>query len=88
MTLSSINPCFVALSELRFITGYNYLSQSSNLQDPFLPIPPKDIDLFSRFAENFNFTAAIIIIPLVVALIAFILSKTAMKHNHQVLIVA
>jgi hypothetical protein len=44
--------------------------------------------MFSYFTNNFNFTSAIIIAPLLVALIAFVLSKTAMKDNPNVLTVA
>jgi hypothetical protein len=54
------------------------------LYDPLTPIPPKGILLFSHFTENFNFTFAIIAVPLLVAVIAFILSKTTLKNNHKI----
>lgn len=87
VSLSQLNPCFAALSSLKLVNGYNSLN-SDPLKDQLTPISPKGIFLFSRFTENFNFTLAIIIIPLLVALIAFILSKTAMKQNQKVVQVA
>lgn len=83
MTLSQLNPCFAALSSLKLVNGYNSLSKN-RLEDPLNPIQPKGIFLFSRFVENFNFTTAIILIPLIIALITFILSKTACKENKRV----
>ena len=83
VSLSELNPCFAALSNLYLVNGYNQLHKTQ-LQDPLTPIPPKGIGMFSRFAQNFNFTAALVLIPLLVALIAFILSKTAMKTNEKV----
>jgi hypothetical protein len=35
MSLSQMNPCFSALSSLRFVNGYNQLNQSNYLLDPF-----------------------------------------------------
>lgn len=78
VTLSQLNPCFAALSSLKLVNGYNSLN-SNHLKDPLTPTSPKGIFLFSRFAENFNFTAAIVLVPLLVALVSFILSKTALK---------
>jgi hypothetical protein len=49
------------------------------------PRPPKSIMLMSHFYENFNFTAAIILIPLLIALITFILSKTIFKNKLNIL---
>ncbi len=83
MTLSQLNPCFAALSQLRFVNGYNSLN-NNHLEDQLSPNQPKGIFLFSRFAENFNFTAAIVVVPLLVALVAFVLSKTAFKNNEKV----
>lgn len=82
ITLSELNPCFAALSSLHFVNGYNSLNKN-HLNDTLTPIPPKGIFLFSRFLDNFNFTAAIIVIPLFVALIAFILSKTVCKDSER-----
>lgn len=87
MTLSQVNPVFAALSSLRFINGYNSLS-NNHLADPLTPTSPKGIFMFSRFTENFNFTLAIILLPLLIALISFILSKTAFKNNQKVVLVA
>jgi hypothetical protein len=78
VTLSQLNPCFAALSSLKLVNGYNSLNHN-HLADQFTPTKPKGIFLFSRFIENLNFTVAIILVPLLVALISFILSKTAMK---------
>ncbi len=44
--------------------------------------------MFSRFADNLNLTLIILLIPLLVALIAFILSKTIMKENEKTIKVA
>jgi hypothetical protein len=43
--------------------------------------------MFSRFTENFNFTFAVIVVPLLVAVVSFILSKTVLKGNKKVLTV-
>ena len=89
ITLSQLNPCFAALASLRLINGYNSLSKSENyLQDTLTPTAPKGIFLYSRFTENFNFTLAIVVVPLLVALVSFILSKTALKDNEKVVNVA
>lgn len=87
VTLSQLNPCFAALSSLKLVNGYNSLNHN-HLADQLTPTNPKGIFLFSRFTENFNFTAAIILVPLLVALVAFILSKTALKENERVVRVA
>jgi hypothetical protein len=88
MTLDGLNPCFAAISSLKFVNGYNELSRLTSITDLFLPIPPKFIGLFSFFVNNLNFTLAIIVIPLLVAAVAFILSKTALKTNPRILTVA
>jgi hypothetical protein len=75
------------LANLQFINGYNKLG-NNYLDDPLTPIPPKGIFMFSRFADNLNLTLIILLIPLLVALIAFILSKTIMKENERVIKVA
>lgn len=80
VSLSQLNPCFAALSNLLFANGYNSLHHN-HLQDQLTPIQPKGIQLFSRFTENFNFTLALVLIPVLVALVCFILSKTAFKNN-------
>lgn len=80
VTLSQLNPCFAALSNLQFVNGYNSLNRNP-LHDQLTPIQPRGIQLFSRFTENFNFTVAVIVIPALSALVCFILSKTAIKNN-------
>jgi hypothetical protein len=81
VTLSQLNPCFAALSRLQFANGYNSLHSGTHLQDKLTPIQPKGIQLFSRFAENFNFTLALVLVPALSALVCFVLSKTALKNN-------
>ena len=81
VTLTQMNPCFAALTSLKLINGYNSLNHRDHLEDPFTPTSPKGIFLFSRCTENFNFTLIIIIVPLLVALTCFILSKTVLKEN-------
>jgi hypothetical protein len=87
VSLSQLNPCFAALSSLKLVNGYNSLN-NDHLKDQLTPTAPKGIFLFSRFTENFNFTLAIVLVPLLVALISFILSKTALKENEKVVQVA
>lgn len=87
VTLSQLNPCFAALSSLKLVNGYNSLNHN-HLADQLTPTNPKGIFLFSRFTENFNFTLAIILVPLLIALISFILSKTALKDNERVVKIA
>ena len=86
-TLSNLNPCFAALSSLKFVNGYNSLG-GNHLEDQITTTQPKGIFLFSRFTENFNFTVAIVLIPLITALVAFILHKTAFKDSQKTLNVA
>ena len=87
LSLSNMNPCFAALSSLKLVNGYNSLG-GNHLADQLTPNQPKGIFLFSRFTENFNFTAAIVLIPLLVGLVAFILYKTAFKDSERTLLVA
>ena len=83
MTLPELNPCFAALSSLRLVNGYNYLNEN-HLEDQLTSDQIKGVYLFSRFASNFNFTIAIILIPLIVSLISFILSKTLFRNSLKV----
>lgn len=78
--LSNTNPCFSALNYLWLVNGYNTINKN-HLSDPLTPNQPKGIYLFSQFLHNFNFTLALILIPLLIALVAFILKKTAMKSR-------
>jgi hypothetical protein len=47
MTLESLNPCFAAISSLKFV---NQMAKFTSMKDLFLPIPPKCLGLFSFFA--------------------------------------
>ncbi len=66
MSLTEMNPCFAALSSLKFVNGYNSLGANPFL-DRLTPTQARGIFLLSRFTENFNFTALIILIPLLVS---------------------
>jgi hypothetical protein len=49
-TLSNMNPCFNALSNIWFVNGFNYFSFSKGLlKDQLSPIQAKGINLYSRF---------------------------------------
>ena len=85
ITLQSINPCFRALASLWLVNGYNLLSPNDYLEDPHTSEQPKGVYLFSRFMENYNLTGLLIGVPLVVALVAFILAKTALKSKAETL---
>jgi len=80
ITLTEMNPCFSSLSYLWLVNGYNSL-QNNPLSDPLIPNQVKGIQMFSQFVQNFNFTLALVFIPLLISLISFILSKTAFKSN-------
>lgn len=80
MSLTEMNPCFAALSSLKFVSGYNSLG-TNPLLDRFTPTQARGIFLFTRFTENFNFTTLIILIPLLVSLISLVLWKTLLKNN-------
>lgn len=80
MSLTDINPCFAALASLKYVNGYNNLG-GDIINDSFTPGQIRGISLYSNFTSNFNFTAAIIVIPLIVSLISLILWKTAFKDS-------
>lgn len=77
-----MNPCSKALSNIWFVNGFNYFHASQKyMLDVSMPVQFKGISLFARFAENYNFTVIIIILPYLFSLIFFILSKTLYKSN-------
>ena len=86
LSLENLNPCLYALSSLRWINGYSFL-QGEIMEDIYTPAKPKGIWLYSRFAENFNFLLIVIILLLLSGLVAFILSKTALKDNKKIVTV-
>ena len=75
ITLTELNPCFSALSSLWLVDGFNSLTQKNCLEDELSPEQSKGINLFSQFLENYNFTMALVFVPMLVALIALILLK-------------
>lgn len=85
LTLPSLNPNFEALFTIWFVNGFNYfsLSSKSHLKDIYTPLQVKGVSLFSRFTENYNITFALILIPYLISLICFILSKTAYKQDER-----
>jgi hypothetical protein len=85
LTQSQMNPCFAALSYLWLVNGYNSLTHNKEyLHDPLTPLRPKGLMMFSMLTQNLNFTLLIVFLPLLIALISFILSKTALKNNQNV----
>ena len=80
MTMMNLNPTFAALSSLKLVNGYNDLG-GNHLYDQLTPYQARGLYFFSRFTENFNFTTVLIIVPLLVSLISYILSKTILKNN-------
>ena len=80
-----MNPCFEALTSLWLVNGYNDISPKEILQDSLTPEQPKGVYLFSLFLENYNLTLVLVLIPLTVALVAFILSKTVLKSKEKTL---
>ena len=85
ITLVEFNPCFRALASLWLVNGYNSVSPNDILEDSLTPEQPKGVYLFSRFLENYNLTLLLVLIPLTVSLVAFALSKTALKNKAQLL---
>lgn len=50
MSLSSMNPCFKALTNVWFINGFSYFSLSKGyLMDLYTPLQVKGVHLYSRF---------------------------------------
>lgn len=68
MSLTDINPCFAALASLKYVNGYNNLG-GDIINDSFTPGQIREFLFILTFTSNFNFTAAIIVIPLIVSLI-------------------
>lgn len=93
LALSSMTPCFRALTNIWFVNGFSYFFLSKgHLLDPHTPLPVKGIFLYSRLLENYNITFLLIIIPYLVSLICLVLAKTAFKsqkkHSWQLIRVA
>ena len=82
LTLPSLNPSFKALTNMWFVNGFSYFSLSKNyLKDTFSPLQAKGVFLYSRFTENYNFTLLLILLPYLLSLISYILSKTLYRKN-------
>lgn len=84
MTLSSMNPCFKALSKLEFVNGFNYFSLSKQyLLDQDTPASVKGLKLSSLFIQNYNFTILFLFCTYLISLITLILSKTKYKSRNS-----
>jgi hypothetical protein len=89
LSLSSLNPCFRALSDMWFVNGFNYFYPLSSthpknyLLDPLTPLPAKALKLFSVFTRNYNFTLLLIICPYLISIVCLILSKTIFKYDDK-----
>jgi hypothetical protein len=82
ITLSSLNPCFNALSNIWFVNGFNYFSLfKGHLRDSDTPLEVKGINLYSRFLENYNLTILLILTPFLVGLICLIISMAIQKSK-------
>lgn len=84
LALSSMSPCFRALSNIWFVNGFSYFSLSKgHLLDPHTPLPVKGIYLYSRLLENYNITFLLIIVPYLFSLVCLVLAKTAFKSDNK-----
>ena len=81
ISLKTVNPCVNALSSLRWINGFNSLELSNILDDTITPPQPKGLYLYSQFAENYNITSLLILLPLLSGIVILILSKTLCKEK-------
>jgi hypothetical protein len=82
ITLSSINPCFNALSNIWFVNGFNYFSLfKGHLRDSDTPLEVKGINLYSRFLKNYNLTILLMLTPFLVGLICLIISMVIQKSK-------
>jgi hypothetical protein len=83
--LPSLNPNFESLTNIWFVNGFNYfhLSPKAHLKDTYSPSPIKGLSLFSRFAENYNFTFLLILLPYLAALVCLILERTLYKQDEK-----
>lgn len=69
--LSNISPSFSSLSGLSFSCGFNInLSKSTFSSRQFVPL-----NLSLSFLNNFNITAIVIIVPLIISLVVFLVNK-------------
>ena len=85
LTLSSMNPNFEALTNIWFVNGFNYFHTSPKgyLKDVHSPLSVKGVSLYSRFAENYNLTFLLIVLPYLAALVCLILEKTVYRENES-----
>jgi hypothetical protein len=79
ISLTSLNPALNLVSELYFVNGYNNLYYNKEfLSQPELT-KVRGITLFPHFIENYSFTMVLVFIPLLLALIAFLMTKFCNK---------
>ena len=84
LMLSSVNPCFKALSKIWFVNGINYYQFVGNiLKDPYITNEMKGISLYSRFFENYNLTMILLTIPYILGLLFFIAAKVNFNKDYR-----
>lgn len=82
LSLTPMNPCFKALSSLRYVNGISYYYSSEDyMEDPYTPNGFKGIYLYPQFCKNYNYMLLLILIPYILALLFVILSKTFLKSK-------
>ena len=81
LTQKNLNPSLSALTQLKWINGYNSLFSASIADDPYVPYQPKGILMFSQFGYNFNITIVLVLLPLLSGLIVLLLYKVAFKDK-------
>lgn len=81
LTQKNLNPSLSALTQLKWINGYNSLFSASIADDPYVPYQPKGILMFSQFGYNFNITIVLVLLPLLSGLIVLLLYKVAFKEK-------
>lgn len=81
LTQKNLNPSLSALTQLKWINGYNSLFSASIADDHYVPYQPKGILMFSQFGYNFNITIVLVLLPLLSGLIVLLLYKVAFKEK-------
>ena len=81
LTQKNLNPSLSALTQLKWINGYNSLFSAEVVDDPYVPYQPKGILMFSQFGYNFNITIVFVLLPLLSGLIVLLLYRVAFKEK-------
>lgn len=81
MCLTQMNPCFKALTNIWFVNGFSYFNMDKTIiYGQTLPGQILSLHLYPLFFQNYNLTAVLIFLPLIISLILLVLS-IVFKNN-------